>query len=79
MIRARDHVAIGTKVINRHSTSDRDARNDRGARPLAGFGLVSRARSWLSASPLRGQLHRGALAMLFSRFTEDLTGVLTNR
>ena len=33
----------------------------------------------LSASPLRGQLHRGALAMLFSRFTEYLTGVMTNR
>ena len=42
MIRARGHAAIGTKVINRHSTSDRDARNDRGARPLAGFDGVVR-------------------------------------
>ena len=43
MIRARGHAAIGTKVINPHSTSDRDARDDRGARPLAGSRLGCRA------------------------------------
>ena len=43
MIRARGHAAIGTKVINPHSTSDRDARDDRGARPLAGLRLGCRA------------------------------------